>query len=112
MPALLPWLRFVPVLLVAAASAGPREVVREATRAVENDGAAPRGALWQERLDRDPNDRAALLGLATLARLAYDYPRAEALYLRLDTTPPDAFTAYAHLGEAWALEERGFSNGA
>ena len=93
----------------------PRSVVRDATRAVENETVAQLGALWQARLDHDPTDRAALIGLATLARLSYDYPRAEALYRRADradAAPPDRFTAYARLGQAWALEERGFSNGA
>ncbi len=93
----------------------PLSVVREATRAVENETAAQLSALWQARLDHDPTDRAALLGLATLARLGYDYPGAEALYRRVDRSdapPPDRFSAYARLGQAWALEERGFSNGA
>jgi CHAT domain-containing protein len=115
----------VPVLLVVLAAApsvaapaepnDPRSVVREATRAVENERAAEARAAWQARLDHDATDRAALLGLATLARLTYDYPAAEALYRRVDapgSAPHDRFTAYARLGQAWALEERGFSNGA
>ncbi len=51
----------------AGALDDPRAVVREATRAVENDGAAGLRALWQARLVRDSTDRAALLGLATLS---------------------------------------------
>jgi tetratricopeptide (TPR) repeat protein len=85
----------------------PRAVVREATLAVEAGREAELAARW-----RAAQDRASLLGLATLARLAYDYPRAEALYRSLDTAPLDGFTTYARLGQAWALEERGFSNGA
>lgn len=106
------------LLAVSATSAAPddpRTVVREATRAVENDGAAEVRARWQARLDHDPTDRGALLGLATLSRLSYDYPDSEARYRRLtnpDSSPSDGFATYAHLGEAWALEERGFSNGA
>ena len=91
----------------------PRTVVREATRAVEKDGAAELRALWQARLERDSTDRGALLGLATLARLTYDYPEAEALYRRLSdptSSRADGFATYARLGQAWALEERGFSN--
>jgi len=93
----------------------PRAVVHEATRSVEEERAAPLRALWQERVDRSSADRAALLGLATLARLSYDYPAAEALYRRLgeaEAAKPGSFTAYALLGQAWASEERGFSNAA
>jgi CHAT domain-containing protein/tetratricopeptide (TPR) repeat protein len=99
----------------AGALDDPRAVVREATRAIENDGAAGLRALWQARLVRDSTDRGALLGLATLSRLTYDYPNAEALYRRLSdptSSPADGFAIYARLGQAWALEERGFSNGA
>src|SRR5690348_2005238 len=100
---------------LAGAPEEPRTIVREATRAVENDGAAELRARCQARLDRDPADRGALLGLATLSRLTYDYPDAEARYRRLSDpapAPADGFATYARLGEAWALEERGFSNGA
>ena len=96
----------------AGALDDPRAVVRDATRAVENDGAAGLRALWEARLLRDSTDRAALLGLATLSRLTYDYPNAEALYRRLSeptASPPDGSAIYARLGQAWALEERGFS---
>lgn len=115
----------MPVLLLALALAmaagpmrpaeDPRALVREATRAVETGSAGPLRALWQARVEQDPIDRPALLGLGTLARLTYDYPAAEALYRRLSgpgSVLSDRFTAYAHLGQAWALEERGFSNGA
>jgi hypothetical protein len=97
----------------ATASDDPRTVVREATRAVENDRAAELRARWQARLEHDSTDRGALLGLATLARLTYDYPDAEARYRRLSdpaSGPADGFSTYARLGQAWALEERGFSN--
>src|SRR5262249_51623640 len=99
----------------AAAPDDPRTIVREATRAIENEGAAELRALWQARLARDSTDRGALLGLATLSRLTYGYPDAEVLYRRLSdptSSPADGFAIYAHLGQAWALEERGFSNGA
>ena len=93
----------------------PRTVVRDATRAVEAEHGAQLRAVWQARLERGPDDRAALLGLATLARLAYDYSAAEELLSRLiaaDVATPGRFTAYALLGRAWASEERGFSNDA
>jgi CHAT domain-containing protein/tetratricopeptide (TPR) repeat protein len=93
----------------------PRAIVRDATRAVENDGADQLRARWQAGLERDATDRAALLGLATLSRLTYDYPDAEVRYRRLSnpaSSPADGFATYAHLGQAWALEERGFSNAA
>ncbi len=99
----------------AGALDDPRAVVREATRAIENDGGAGLRGLWQERLARDSTNRGAFLGLATLSRLTYDYPNAEALYRRLSdptSSPADGFAIYARLGQAWALEERGFSNGA
>lgn len=91
----------------------PRAVVREATRAVEEERATAVRALWQLRLEREPTDRAAVLGLATLARLTYDYPTAEALYRRLhDAGAADRFAAYARLGQGTALEDRGLSNDA
>src|SRR5262245_35337516 len=96
-----------------AAPEEPRAVVHEATRAVEEERTAPLRALWQARLEGNSQDRVALLGLATLARLTYDYSTAEALYRRLgaaDHATPGRFTAYALLGQAWAFEERGFSN--
>jgi len=98
-------------VLAGVTAEDPRAVVRDAARAVENETAAPLAASWQARLDADPSDRAALLGLATLARLDYDYPRAETLYRRAEGGH-DRLTAYARLGLAWGLEERGFSNAA
>jgi hypothetical protein len=53
-----------------------------------------------------------VLGLATLARLTYDYPAAERLYHTLtaeDSVQPDRYAAYARLGRAWALEDQGWS---
>ena len=94
-------------LAVAQATAGtstsagagdPRAIVREATRAVESDRATELRALWQARLDRDSTDRAALLGLATLSRLTYDYPDAEARYRRLSdpaSSPTNAAARHA-----------------
>jgi tetratricopeptide (TPR) repeat protein len=87
-------------------------IVHEATRAVEGDSVAAPRSRWIARRAADSLDRAARLGLATLARLTYDYPAAERLYAALiaaDSTQPDRFAAYAHLGRAWALEDQGWS---
>src|SRR5262249_7722389 len=92
---------------LALAAEDPRAIVREATRAVEEEREPELAARWQGR-----DDGAARLGLATLARLRYDYPAAEILYRALDGAETEAVTAYARLGLAWGLEERGFSDGA
>jgi len=92
-----------------------REVVRHGIRAVEGDSSAIVRARWAAGVARDSADRPALLGLATLARLTYDYVTSDRLYPRLfdaDTTHPDAYAAYARLGRAWSLEERGQSDAA
>lgn len=103
-------------IVVPTDTANPaKTVVRQALRAVEGDSIAPVRERWSARLDHDPADRAALLGLATLARLTYDYPAAERLYTRLTTSDslhPDRYAAYARLGLAWSLEERGRSDAA
>ncbi len=100
-------------LLGASANAveDPRAVVVRATRAVQGDSAEPLRRRWTAQLDRNPADRAASLGLATLARLRYDYPAAERLYRSLiaDSLRPDGYTALARLGLARGLEGRGFS---
>src|SRR5687768_7387701 len=89
----------------------PRGVIRAAQRAVQSDSVAVARADWTARLSRDPSDRGAALGLATLARLTYDYPAAERLYRRLiaDSLRPDRHLALARLGLARQLEGRGFS---
>jgi CHAT domain-containing protein/tetratricopeptide (TPR) repeat protein len=92
-----------------------RVVVRQAIHAVEGDTVAPVHARWSARLGEDSTDRAALLGLATLARLTYDYPTADRLYPHLfgpDSLHSDPYAAYARLGRAWSLEERGQSDAA
>jgi hypothetical protein len=70
----------------------PRSVVRQATRAVERDSIGYLAARWETRLRHDASDGAAAIGLATIARLTYDYPTAERLYRRLytaDSARPD-----------------------
>jgi len=48
-----------------------------------------------------------VLGLATLARLRYDYPTSERLYRGLIAGAQDGYAAYAHLGLADGNELRG-----
>src|SRR5271170_1372315 len=78
------------------------EIVVTATRAVDGDSSGPLRTRWTARLARDPDDRAAALGLLTLARLTYDTADARR---RMDAltapgTPDDAIARYARLGEA------------
>jgi tetratricopeptide (TPR) repeat protein len=90
-------------------------IVREAVRAVEGDNTTAVRARWTARLARDTADHAALLGLATVARLTYDYVTSDRLYPRLfdvQGARADAYAAYARLGRAWSLEERGQSEAA
>ena len=99
----------VPSTHGSQAPEGPRAVVRSAGAAVRGDSAARLRARWQTRLARDSSDRAAALGLATLARLTYDYPLAERLYSRLITGAgrADPYAVYARLGVAQGYDEYG-----
>ena len=106
-------LRLVALLAIAVGAAqvspdgdAPRGIVRAAARAVEADSEPRLRARLSARVARHPNDRAALLGLATLARLRYDYPAAESTYRRLFVQPDDRYSMYAHLGLAEAFEAR------
>ena len=87
----------------------PRSVVRVATRAVEGDSASRVEARWRARVTRRANDRPALLGLATLARLRYDYPTSESTYRRLIAGATDGYAVYAQLGLADGDETRGIA---
>ena len=111
------------LFLILSVSAAPRvdttdgatDVIRQALSAVEGDSIAPVRTRWSARVRRDSTDRVALLGLATLARLTYDYPTSDRLYPQLfsaDSLHPDPYAAYARLGRAWSLEERGQSDAA
>lgn len=104
-------------LLVAFAGAAqaqqppdPREIVRRAERAVEDDSAATLRARWTEALRRDPDDRAAALGLGTLARLGYDLATAERQYtgiLERSGTGADPWTVQARIGLYRVANARG-----
>ena len=103
------------LLLAAASPQRPasevaRAVVLAAERAVEGGGVTAALSQWSARLARDGGDRAAILALATLARLTYDDSTAERLYTRLHATDPqpaDAVSAWAHIGHAQLLERQG-----
>jgi hypothetical protein len=82
-----------------------RAAVTEATRAVEGDSASTVERRWQTRAGRDP---AALLGLATLHRLRYDYSSAERVYTLLEAKAPPR-PSPAHL---YAALGRGLSHAA
>src|SRR5215207_6809094 len=100
----------VPLLAFSGAWSDPRPVVREALRAVEGDSAGRVAARWEERLRRNPADRDAQLGLASLARLTYDFAGAERRYAALrgaDSARPDRYVAYAWLGVAQSEHARG-----
>lgn len=90
------------------ADGGPHAVVQAALAAVEGDSAAPVAARWEARLKQNPGDRAAQLGLATLARYQYRYDEAERRYRSLDSlATPDGFAVYARLGLGAGADSRG-----
>jgi CHAT domain-containing protein len=83
-----------------------------ALRAVDADTAAQLAARWKSRIANDSSDRSAQLGLATIARLQYDYPTAEQLYRQLlqgANDPKNRIRVYARLGEAEALDAQGWT---
>jgi CHAT domain-containing protein/tetratricopeptide (TPR) repeat protein len=97
-----------------AAQAGddPRAIVRAATRAIQGDSVPRLEARWRQRVARRAGDRAAVLGLATLARLRYDYPSSERMYRGLIAGASDGYAVYARLGLADGDETRGIAHAA
>src|SRR2546430_792209 len=94
------------VLLQSSTAGEPGALIAIATRAVEHDSAAAVTAAWNARLGHRPADRTALLGLATMARLTYDYVRAESLYAPLLAPPgtcPTRHAIYGRIGQALAF---------
>ena len=80
---------------------GPRDVVQSAESAVQGDSVAAVKARWTAALQRDSSDRAAALGLGTLARLTYDFAAGERLFTGIiDRAGPtlDPWTVQAKLG--------------
>jgi CHAT domain-containing protein/tetratricopeptide (TPR) repeat protein len=93
-------------------SVSPAQVVLAAVRAIDGDSSGPLASRWQQQLARDSSNSAALLGLATLARLRYDYPRAEQLYQQLlqpSAQRSNRIRAYAALGLAQGFDAQGWS---
>ncbi|HSR90105.1 MAG TPA: hypothetical protein VLK88_02270, partial [Gemmatimonadales bacterium] len=86
--------------LQAGQGESPRDVARVAQHAFEHDSAGPVASGWTARLLRDSSDRAAALGLATLAALRHDSLEAHKAYQRLITTLPstDPYRIQALIG--------------
>jgi len=87
----------------------PRLVVRAAERAVTTRRAAALRQEWIRRLRREPGNRLARLGVATFARLAYDYAAADSFaapLLARAGTRPDAVAAWARIEMAVALAQQ------
>ncbi|HEX5575682.1 MAG TPA: hypothetical protein VFX42_07390, partial [Gemmatimonadales bacterium] len=81
----------------------PRPIMRLARYVIEGDSSPTVAARWSDRLARDSTDRAAILGLATIARLTADDSTAYPLYqrlLRLSPAEADEYGVYARLGLA------------
>ena len=87
----------------------PDAVVHEAARAVEAGSAAQARTRYAERLRVNGADRDAMLGLATVARLTYEFDEADRLYRRLTNGVPlsDPHAIRAHLGLAQAMDAHG-----
>jgi tetratricopeptide (TPR) repeat protein len=101
-------LLLLPLLSVPrAGTEAPLAITRAALAAVERDSSAALAARWTTRIQQDPDDRAAALGLATLARLQYDYGDAARRYRALDRNPPDQFAVHARLGLGAAFDAQG-----
>lgn len=100
---------------LAAQESDPRAVRRAALRAVEGDSAPILAARWRAHLVtgatgvKEATDRAATLGLASIAGLRYDYSTAERLYRSLadDTSRPDVYAVHALLGLGWSAMQSG-----
>lgn len=87
----------------------PGAVVRAAERAIATGRAAAVRQEWITRLRREPGNRLARLGVATFARLAYDYPAADSFAQPLIARPgtrPDAISAWARIETATARAQQ------
>ncbi len=73
-----------------------RDIVHAAERAVSDDSADAVRARWGAVLERDSSDIAATLGMASLARLAYDFPAAGRLFQRM--------LSPARAADEWAVQ--------
>ena len=79
----------------------PAQIVDAAEDAISGDSDAVVRACWTAALRRDPGDREALLGLASLARGTYEFETPDTLLTTLLTRSdrgPDAWSVQARLG--------------
>jgi CHAT domain-containing protein/tetratricopeptide (TPR) repeat protein len=89
----------------------PRTVVWEAQHNVESGGGRVDLGAARRAVRVRPRDSVAVLRLATLARLTYDFPSADSAYLSLRRATPTAsrFAAAAALGLGASLSARGLA---
>ena len=71
------WSGVSPLQAIDSSAGAYRGAIVTATQAIEGDSAPAVERRWQARAGRNP---IALLGLATLARLRYDYAAADRIY--------------------------------
>ena len=92
----------------------PEAVIQAAEQAVTARRAASVRQDWLGRLRRDPSNRLARLGIASFARLAYDYAAADSFVAPLLARPgsrPDSVAAWARIeaavaaGQQWRVRE-------
>jgi len=87
----------------------PALIARQVRRALEGDSVAVLVARWRGTIAASPNDRTALFGLATAARLTDAFDAAERLYDKMVARTPDAVdrsSAFARLGIGLGLLAR------
>ena len=95
---------------IAAAAEDPRAIVERATKAVRADSARTMASQWRTAAARPDSTRDAILGLATIERLTYDYDAAERHYRSLfipDSTRADRYDVHARLGLGIGLDAQG-----
>ena len=92
------------------AGPSPARIVDAAEHAVQDDSAEVARVRWTAALRRDPGDREALLGLATVARATYAFETADSLLgalLARSQPGPNGWTAWARLGRFRVANGRG-----
>jgi len=92
----------------------PSAVILAAEQAIASRRAAAVRQDWLGRLRRDPSNRLARLGIASFARLAYDYAAADSFIAPLLTRSgarPDSVAAWARIetalsaGQQWRIRD-------
>src|SRR6478672_6123059 len=87
----------------------PSGVILAAEQAMATHRAAAVRQDWLARLRRDPSNRLARLGVASFARLAYDYAAADSFVAPLLARPgsrPDSVAAWARIETALAAGQQ------